>query len=130
MHFSTTNSRITWIDSGESLARSWRPEWVDKVAELVLRFEKVGNPDDRDLQRNFVPAMQSLPDHGYAIGRRIIERLLDRKGRMCITCIMQSRPLSVLMTLDGLWLSLGQSVLSEPCAHSDLRKRRLCWKAR
>ena len=59
-----------------SLARSWRPEWVDKVAELVLRFEEVGNPDDRDLQRNFVPAMQSLPDHGYAIGRRIIERLL------------------------------------------------------
>ena len=61
-----------------SLARSWRPEWVDKVAELVLRFEEVGNPDDRDLQRNFVPAMQSLPDHGYAIGRRIIERLLTK----------------------------------------------------
>ena len=59
-----------------SLARSWRPEWVDKVAELVLRFEEVGNPDDRDLQRDFVPAMQSLPDHGYAIGRRIVERLL------------------------------------------------------
>ena len=59
-----------------SLAGSWRPEWVDKVVELVLRFEEVGNPDDRDLQRHFVPAMQSLPDHGYAIGRRIIERLL------------------------------------------------------
>ena len=60
-----------------SLARSWRPEWVDKVADLVLRFEEVGNPDDRDLQRDFVPAMQSLPDHGaYAIGRRIVERLL------------------------------------------------------
>ena len=60
----------------QSLARSWQPEWVDKVAKLVLRFEEVGNPDDRDLQRDFVPAMQSLPDHGYAIGRRIIERLL------------------------------------------------------
>ena len=59
-----------------SLARSWRPEFVDKVAELVLRFEDVGNPDDRDLRRHFVPAMQSLPDQGYAIGRRIMERLL------------------------------------------------------
>ena len=59
-----------------SLARSWRPEWVDKVAELVLRFEEVGSPDDRDLQRDFVPAMQSLPDHGYAMGCRIVERLL------------------------------------------------------
>ena len=58
------------------LARSWRPEFVDKVAELVLRFEEVGNPDDHDLQRDFVPAMQSLPDRGYAIGRRIVERLL------------------------------------------------------
>ena len=59
-----------------SLARSWRPEWVDKVADLVLRFEEVGNPDDHDLQRDLVSAMQSLPDHGYAMGRRIVERLL------------------------------------------------------
>ena len=59
-----------------SLARSWRSEWVDKVAELVLRFEDVGTPDDRDLQRHFIQTMQSLPDRGYAIGRRILERLL------------------------------------------------------
>ena len=59
-----------------SLARNWQPEWVDKVAELVLRFEEVGNPDDDDLRRDFVPAMQSLSDHGNAIGRGIIERLL------------------------------------------------------
>ena len=59
-----------------SLARSWRPEWIDKVTELVLRFNEVGNPDDGDLRRDFVPAMQSLPDHGDAIGHRLIERLL------------------------------------------------------
>ena len=59
-----------------SLARSWQPEWVDKVAELVLRFEDVGTPDDRDLQRHFLRVMRSLPDRGYAIGRRILERLL------------------------------------------------------
>ena len=60
----------------KSLARSWRPEWVDKVAELVLRFEDVGTPDDRDLQQHFIRAMRLLPDRGYAIGRRILERLL------------------------------------------------------
>ena len=59
-----------------SLVRSWRSEWVDKIAELVLRFEDVGTPDDRDLQRHFIQTMQSLPDRGYAIGRRILERLL------------------------------------------------------
>ncbi len=59
-----------------SLARSWQPEWVDTIAELVLRFEDVGTPDDRDLQRHFIQAVQSLPDRGYAIGRRILERLL------------------------------------------------------
>ena len=59
-----------------SLARSWRPEWVDKVAELVLGFENVGKPNDDDLQRDFVPAMQSLSDHGYTIGRRVVERML------------------------------------------------------
>ena len=53
-----------------------KPEWVDKVAELVVRFDEVGNPDDGDLRRDFVPAMQSLPDHGNAIGRGIVERLL------------------------------------------------------
>ena len=60
----------------KSLARSWRSEWVDKVAELVLRFEDVGTPDDSDFQRHFIQTMQSLPDRGYAIGRRILERLL------------------------------------------------------
>ena len=59
-----------------ALARSWQPKWVDKVAELVVRFEKVRNPEDADLQRSFVPAMQALPDHGNAIGRGIVERLL------------------------------------------------------
>ena len=59
-----------------SLASKWQPEWVDKVAQLVVRCEEVGNPDDGDLQRDFVPAMQSLPDRGNAIGRRIVERLL------------------------------------------------------
>ena len=59
-----------------SLGRSWQPEWVDTIAELVLRFEDVGTPDDRDLQRHFIRVMQSLPDRGYAIGRRILERLL------------------------------------------------------
>ena len=62
-----------------SVARGWQPEWVNKVAELVVRFEEVRNPDDRDLQRGFVPAMQSLPDNGNAIGRRIVERLLDAR---------------------------------------------------
>ena len=65
-----------------SLARSWRPEWIDKVAELVLRFDEVGNPDDGDLRRDFVPAMQSLPDHGNAIGRRLIKRLLTAGRRV------------------------------------------------
>ena len=60
----------------KSLARSWRPEWVDKVAELVLRFEDIGTPDDRDLQRHFIQTMRSLQARGYAIGRRILERLL------------------------------------------------------
>lgn len=59
-----------------SVARNWRAEWLEKIAEIVLRFEEAGNPDDSDLQRHFAPAMQSLPDHAYAIGRRIIERLL------------------------------------------------------
>ena len=71
-HLSYYLDRFWW-----SLARSWQPEWVDKVVELVVRFEEVGHPDDRDLRRHFVPAMQSLPDHGYAIGLRIIERLLE-----------------------------------------------------
>ena len=62
-----------------SVARGWQPEWVNKVAELVVRFEEVRNPDDRDLQRGFVPAMRSLPDSGNAIGRRIVERLLDAR---------------------------------------------------
>lgn len=62
-----------------SVARNWQPEWVDKVAELVARFEEVRNPYDRDLQRSFVPAMQSLPDNGNAIGRRILERLLEAR---------------------------------------------------
>ena len=59
-----------------SVARNWRAEWADKVAQVVLRFEEVGEPDDSDLRRKFVPAMQSLPDHGYAVGRSILERLL------------------------------------------------------
>ena len=59
-----------------SVARSWRPEWVDKVAQLVVRFEEICNPEDRDLQRDFVPAMVSLPDNGNSIGRAIVERLL------------------------------------------------------
>lgn len=63
-----------------SVARGWRPEWSEKVAEIALRFEQAGNPEDNDLRRHFVPAMQSLPDHGYAIGRRIIERLLASGG--------------------------------------------------
>ena len=59
-----------------SLARGWRPEWVDKVASLVVRFEEIRSPNDPDLERDFIPAMQSLPDYGNAIGRRIVERLL------------------------------------------------------
>jgi hypothetical protein len=59
-----------------SIARNWRAEWVDKVAQIVLRFEEVGEPDDSDLRRKFVPAMESLPDHGHAVGRNILERLL------------------------------------------------------
>ena len=59
-----------------SLARSWQPEWVEKVVDLIMRFDEVGDPDDGGLRRAFVPAMQSLPDHGNAIGRRVIERLL------------------------------------------------------
>ena len=59
-----------------SAARGWRPEWVDKVAQLVVRFEEICNPEDRDLQRDFVPAMLSLPDDGNGIGRAIVERLL------------------------------------------------------
>ena len=72
-------NRLSYYLDGfwRSLARSWRPEWVEKVAEIVLKFEEVGNPDDRDLQRYFVPAMQSLSDNGHAIGRRIVEQLLD-----------------------------------------------------
>ena len=64
-------SRFWW-----SLARNWQTEWVDKVAKLVLRFEEVGNHNDGDLRRDFVPAMQSLPDYGNAIGHGILERLL------------------------------------------------------
>jgi len=60
-----------------SLARGWQSNWVDRVADLVVRFEEVGSPDDRDLRRHFVPAMQSLPDRGHAIGRRILERLFE-----------------------------------------------------
>lgn len=63
--------RFWWL-----LTRVWRPEWADKVARIVIRFEEVGNPDDGNLRRDFVPAMQSLPDHGHASGRLIIERLL------------------------------------------------------
>jgi hypothetical protein len=59
-----------------SVARNWCAEWLEKIADIVLRFEEAGNPHDSDLQRHFVPAMQSLPDHAYAIGRRIVERLL------------------------------------------------------
>ena len=70
-HLSYYLDRFWW-----SLARSWRPEWVDKVADLVVRFEEIEDLYDRDLQRDFVPAMQSLPDHGNAIGRGIVERLL------------------------------------------------------
>ena len=64
-------SRFWW-----SLARNWQSEWEDKIAELVVRFEEVGNHSDGDLRRDLVPAMQSLPDQGNAIGRGIIERLL------------------------------------------------------
>lgn len=60
-----------------SLARRWRPQWTNKVAELILKFEEVGNLDDSDLLRNFIPAMQSLSDHGNAIGRQILERMLE-----------------------------------------------------
>jgi hypothetical protein len=49
---------------------------VDKVAEIVLRFEEAAKPDDADLQRDFVPAMRSLPDQGFAVGRRLVEGLL------------------------------------------------------
>ena len=59
-----------------SVARSWRPEWTPKVARLVLRFEEIRNPEDSDLQRDFVPAMLSLADGGSAIGRQIAGQLL------------------------------------------------------
>jgi hypothetical protein len=59
-----------------ALVRRWRPELADKVAQVVLRFEDAGNPDDGDLCRHFVVAMQSLPDRGQSVGRLILERLL------------------------------------------------------
>ncbi len=59
-----------------ALARGWRQEWAHKVAQVIVRFEEAGNPDDGDLRRDFVPAMQSLPDSGRPVGRLILERLL------------------------------------------------------
>ena len=62
-----------------SVARNWRPEWVPKVAQLVVRFEEICNPEDRDLQRDFLPAMLSLADGGNAIGRQIAGQLLETR---------------------------------------------------
>ena len=59
-----------------ALARNWRPEWAGRVAEIVLRVEEIGNPDDEHMRQHLIPPMRSLPDHGRAIGRRILERLL------------------------------------------------------
>lgn len=84
-----------------SIARNWRPGWAAKVAEVVLRFEEAGNPDDGDLRRDFVAAMQSLPDRGHAIGRHIIERLLGA-GRD-IQCLFHSIP-SLVGPDDARWL--------------------------
>ena len=59
-----------------ALARCWRVEWIGRVTELILRFEEVRHPDDRDLEREFIPCMQSLRDGGNAIGRSVLEQLL------------------------------------------------------
>ena len=123
-HLSYYLDRFWW-----SLARSWQPEWVDKVVELVVRFEEVGHPDDRDLRRHFVPAMQSLPDHGYAIGLRIIERLLEA-GRD-VHHLYQAIPALVGPDIAR-WLVAqpGSENLVGTVRSFGPRKRRMCCKAR
>jgi hypothetical protein len=95
-----------------SLARDWRPAWADKVAQVVMRFEEIGNLDDGDLRSDFVPAMQSLPDHGHAIGRATLERLLAA-GRD-VNHLYHSIP-ALVGPADGQWL------LQQPGAERLLR---------
>jgi len=95
-----------------SLARHWRPEWGQKVAQAVMRFAEIGNLDDDDLRRDFVPAMQSLPDHGHSIGRSILERLLAA-GRD-VNHLYHSIP-ALVGPADGDWL------LQQPGAERLLR---------
>ena len=100
-----------------SLTRNWDAEWADQVAALVLRFDEVGNPDDRDLLQHFVPAMRSLPDLGHAIGRRIIERLLP-VGRD-VFHLYQTIPALVSLD-DARWLAAqpgAERLVGTVCAY-------------